>query len=77
MSQLTTILDKKGREYLKTGLLYPLRPQYRTLAATPSPLPPILISPGFTSFILSSNIDQGGGGLGGISEHKRQRVCQL
>ena len=61
MSQLTTILDKKGREYLKTGLLYPLRPQYRTLAATPSPLPPMLISPGFTSFILSSNIDQGGG----------------
>ena len=33
----------------------------------------MLIKPGFTSFVLSSNIDQGG--WGGISAQKRELVC--
>ena len=51
---------KRVENLLKQGLLYPLRLQYRTLAATPFPPQPILIKPGFTSFVLSSNINQGG-----------------
>ena len=65
---------KRVENMWKRGLLYPLRPQYRTLAATPSPPKPMLIRPGFTSFVLSSNIDQGGG-VGGISAQKRELVC--
>ena len=67
-----TILDKKGSEYLKTGVTLPTTPSISHSMSQP-PLPPMLISRGFTSFVLSSNIDRGDGG--GISKHNRERVC--
>ena len=56
-----TILDKKGSEYLKTGVTLPTTPSISHSTSQP-PLPPMLISRGFTSFVLSSNIDRGDGG---------------
>ena len=58
---------------MKTGVTLPITPSISHSSSHPLPPQPMLIRPGFTSFVLSSNIDQGG--VGGISAQKRELVC--